>query len=93
MPSLVLYMIYFPPHLKYTEVDVDLHNNRPPRRVKVSVKSDAWRLSIILSWAVLIHMYAPSILPLITRNTVIDPARAQIGHHFRVVFASCYQPR
>ncbi|KAH9917998.1 uncharacterized protein B0H18DRAFT_1032697 [Fomitopsis serialis] len=53
---LVLYMIYYPPHLKFTEVDVDLHDNRPPQHVKTSVKTDAWRLSITLSWVVFIHI-------------------------------------
>ncbi|TFY54462.1 hypothetical protein EVJ58_g8851 [Rhodofomes roseus] len=53
---LVLYMIYYPPHLKYSEVDVDLHDNRPPQHVKTSVKTDAWRLSITLSWVVFLHI-------------------------------------
>lgn len=52
---MVLYMIYYPAHLKYASVDVDLHDNRPPHHVKTAVKSDEWRLSIILSWIVLLY--------------------------------------
>ncbi|KAI0923039.1 hypothetical protein AcV5_009867 [Taiwanofungus camphoratus] len=58
---LVLYMIYFPPHLKYAAVALDVdtgadtHDSRPPR-AKASIKSDAWRLSIILSWVVFLHI-------------------------------------
>jgi len=53
---LVLYIIYFPPHLKYVTLDLDGHDSRPPERVKTNLKSDNWRLSIILSWAVFIHL-------------------------------------
>ncbi|PCH37598.1 hypothetical protein WOLCODRAFT_110170 [Wolfiporia cocos MD-104 SS10] len=53
---LVLYMVYYPLHLQYSEIDVDLHDSRGPQRIKTSVKSDAWRLSITLSWVVFIHI-------------------------------------
>ena len=53
--SMVLYMIYYPPHLKYAEVDVDLHNHQPLLHVKTGVKRDEWRLSITLSWVVLLY--------------------------------------
>ena len=58
-PSLVLYIIYYPPHLKYVSVSLDdsINNGVAPRTVKTSVKSDNWRLSIILSWVVFIHLY------------------------------------
>ena len=57
--SLVLYIIYYPPHLKYVSVSLDdsINNGVAPRTVKTSVKSDNWRLSIILSWVVFIHLY------------------------------------
>ena len=54
---LVLYMIYYPPHKKYATVDLDSHDNRPPQHVKTGVKSDEWRLSIILAWVVLLYTY------------------------------------
>ena len=66
-------MIYFPPHLKYTEVAVDMHDNRPPQHVKVPVKSEAWRLSIILSWVVFVHMYVPLILQSVTVQPLTQP--------------------
>ncbi|OBZ66346.1 Uncharacterized protein C4C5.03 [Grifola frondosa] len=53
---LVLYMLYYPSHLKYTGLDVDLHDNRPPHHMKTPVRSEGWRLSIILSWVVFIHI-------------------------------------
>ncbi|KAI0640454.1 hypothetical protein C8Q79DRAFT_996167 [Trametes meyenii] len=53
---LVLYMIYYPPHLKYVELDVDMPNNLPPRHVKTLVKREGWKLSITLSWVVFLHI-------------------------------------
>jgi hypothetical protein len=53
----MLYMIYFPQHLKYTEIVVDDENSGVQRNVRVkSVKSDIWRLSIIVSWVLVIHL-------------------------------------
>jgi len=53
---LVLYMIYYPPHLKYAVASIDTHDMRGIQHVKTNVKTDNWRLSITLSWAVAIHM-------------------------------------
>jgi len=53
---LVLYMLYYPQHRKYVELDVDAHDSRPPQHVKTSIRSDEWRLSITLSWVVFIHI-------------------------------------
>ncbi|TBU22816.1 hypothetical protein BD311DRAFT_704950 [Dichomitus squalens] len=53
---LVLYMIYYPPHLKYVELDVDLPNDLPPQHMKTPVKREGWKLSITLTWAVCIHI-------------------------------------
>lgn len=50
-------MIYYPPHLKYAETDIDTHDTRPPIYVKMPIKTDEWRLSITLSWVVVVHMY------------------------------------
>ncbi|KAG6887193.1 hypothetical protein C0995_000513 [Termitomyces sp. Mi166 len=52
---LILYMIYYPPHLKYI-YPVDAHDTRLPTHVKTPVKSPEWRFSIILAWVVAIHM-------------------------------------
>lgn len=53
----VLYMIYFPQHLKYAEVTIDDENSgmRVPIKVK-NVKSETWSLSIFVAWAVFIHL-------------------------------------
>ncbi|RPD55473.1 hypothetical protein L226DRAFT_538715 [Lentinus tigrinus ALCF2SS1-7] len=52
---LVLYMIYYPPELKYVEVDVDLPNE-PPQHIKTPVKREQWKLSITLSWVIFWHI-------------------------------------
>lgn len=49
-------MIYYPAHLKFTEVEVDLHDSRPPHHIKTPAKSDEWRLAVTLSWVVFIHV-------------------------------------
>ncbi|KAF8497451.1 hypothetical protein F5888DRAFT_1698061 [Russula emetica] len=53
---LVLYILYFPPHLKYVTLDIEGDELRPSERVKTNLKSDSWRLSITLSWIVIIHL-------------------------------------
>lgn len=53
---MVLYMVYYPPHLKYVTADIPTYDQRGIQHVKTNVKSDHWRLSIILSWVVAIHM-------------------------------------
>ena len=54
--SLLLYIVYFPPHLKYVTLDIEGDDLRPSERVKTNLKSDSWRLSIVLSWIVIIHL-------------------------------------
>lgn len=66
---LVLYMIYYPPHLKYrystlgniTDEDVayDTHDTRPllsGTSKPVVTKSPDWWLSIVISWVVAAHL-------------------------------------
>ncbi|KAI0357937.1 hypothetical protein OH77DRAFT_1475815 [Trametes cingulata] len=53
---LVLFVIYYPPHLKYVELDVPLPNDLPPQHIKTPVKREGWKLSIVLSWVVFIHI-------------------------------------
>ncbi|PBK76096.1 hypothetical protein ARMSODRAFT_950480 [Armillaria solidipes] len=53
---MVLYMIYYPPHLKYSEIDVDAHDSRPiHRRVKTPTFTPEWSQSIFLSWITVAH--------------------------------------
>jgi hypothetical protein len=54
--SLVLYMIYYPSRLKYVDIDIPAHDSLPPQHVKTKLRSDEWRLSVIVSWAVAIHL-------------------------------------
>jgi len=54
---LVLYMMYYPQHLKYAEVTVDDENSGVRVPIKANnVKSANWSLSIFVSWAVFIHL-------------------------------------
>ena len=55
--SFVLYMIYYPEHLKYVELDLERTHLLPPIHVKTPVKSDEWRISIIVSWIAAAHLY------------------------------------
>lgn len=57
--SLVLYMIYYPPHLKYAEVDIDAHDGQASHHVKTAIQSDDWRLSVTLASVVAIHLCVP----------------------------------
>ena len=72
-PSLVLYILYFPPHLKYVTLDIEGDELRPSERVKTNLKSDSWRLSIILSWIVFIHL-----------SVFISPMQSYAVTHSRV---------
>ena len=55
--SFVLYMIYYPEHLKYVELDLERTPLLPPIHVKIPVKSDEWRISIIVAWIAAAHLY------------------------------------
>ena len=55
--SFVLYMIYYPEHLKYVELDFERTPLLPRIYVKTPVKSDEWRISIIVSWIAAAHLY------------------------------------
>lgn len=66
--SLVLYMIYYPDHLKYAQLDDDEigeasiseRSHQHLQSKYTHIRSDDWRLSITLFWVVIIHMYASS---------------------------------
>ncbi|KIJ16273.1 hypothetical protein PAXINDRAFT_98767 [Paxillus involutus ATCC 200175] len=53
---LVLFMMYYPPDLKYVQLAIDTHDSRPVQHVRTKIKSSEWRLAVIISWAVLIHL-------------------------------------
>lgn len=68
---MVLYMLYYPPNLKYIQLDIDTHDARPIHHIRTKLKSSEWRLSVIVSWIVVLHLYVPphsilSFIPLIT---------------------------
>jgi hypothetical protein len=66
--SLVLYMIYYPPHLKYAQIEIDTHDSRPVQHYVTPIRSDDWRLSITLSSVVAIHLFVSPALILLLSN-------------------------
>ncbi|KAH9927539.1 hypothetical protein B0H21DRAFT_763138 [Amylocystis lapponica] len=74
---LVLYMIYYPPHLKFVEVELDMHDSRPPHHIKTPVMSDDWRLSIILSWVVFLHIVSITFVTFLLLGTNPSPDAPQ----------------
>ncbi|EEB91816.1 hypothetical protein MPER_09766 [Moniliophthora perniciosa FA553] len=53
----VLYMIYYPPHLKYKERHLDVHDSRPRIGIKIGKRTKEWRLSIALSGVAIAHFF------------------------------------
>jgi len=70
---LVLYMIYYPPHLKYAEVIITSNRSRP-QHVKTTIRSDDWRLSITLSSVVAIHFLLLLFVTLLLLGTTNPPS-------------------
>ncbi|KAI0694120.1 hypothetical protein BC835DRAFT_1415497 [Cytidiella melzeri] len=64
---LVLYMMYYPAHLKYATVAVG------DRIVKTEIKQDAWKLSLTLSWVVLISTVLFTFVTFLLLGTEISP--------------------
>ena len=53
----VLYMIYYPAHLRYVESGVEESELQPLLRTKTHVKSTEWALSILVAWITAIHLF------------------------------------
>ncbi|KIJ96989.1 hypothetical protein K443DRAFT_10240 [Laccaria amethystina LaAM-08-1] len=65
----VLYIIYYPPHLKYVQLSIDTHDSRPPTHFKTPVKSEEWKLSIALAWTTIAHLILVSFATLFLLST------------------------
>ncbi|KAH7910535.1 hypothetical protein BJ138DRAFT_1152644 [Hygrophoropsis aurantiaca] len=82
---LVLYLIYYPPQLKYVELDLDAHDSRPApqhRYVRTTARSSDWNLSIILSWVVAIHLAGiifTTFFLILTNPSYADPSTGTTG--------------
>lgn len=50
-------MLYYPPNLKYIQLDINTHDARRIHHVRTKLKSSEWRLSVIVSWLVFLHLY------------------------------------
>ncbi|KAF8128946.1 hypothetical protein EV363DRAFT_1220844 [Boletus edulis] len=66
---LVLYMLYYPPNLKYIQLGIDTHDARPIHHVRTKLQSSEWRLSVIVSWIVFLHL---AIITLTTFVLLVD---------------------
>jgi uncharacterized protein with PQ loop repeat len=53
---LVLYIIYYPPNLKYLTVEFSPVAGASPAYIQTNVRTDEWQLSVILAWVVFFHM-------------------------------------
>jgi len=53
---LVLYMIYYPPHLKYIIAEISPVPGASPAHIQTNVRTDEWQISVLLAWAVFFHM-------------------------------------
>jgi len=71
---LVLYMIYYPPHLKYAAIEIDTHDSRPVQHYVTPIRSDDWRLSITLSSVVAIHFFLLLFVTFLLLATTNSPA-------------------
>ncbi|THH03252.1 hypothetical protein EW145_g6401 [Phellinidium pouzarii] len=73
-----LFVIYYPPHRKFVLVSVDTHDTRGEDNVKTNVKTEHWRLSIVLTWATVIHMVLCTLITfyllLVVRDTPKGPS-------------------
>lgn len=54
--SFILYMKFYPEHLKYVEVDIEAPDT-PLIQVKTPIKSSEWRASVVCAWITLGHLY------------------------------------
>src|SRR5258706_7337755 len=64
--SFVLYLIYYPEHLKYVDIISHPTSYTDTTITTKHEKSAGWRLSVALGWATALHLYAlpysPSVL-------------------------------
>lgn len=82
---LVLYMVYYPQHLRHASTDVDVP--RPDGQtervhVKTLIRSDTWRLSVILSWVVFIHIVLEILITLFLLLTSHRAAQIELWATF-----------
>jgi len=83
---LVLYIIYFPQHLKYAELNLGPVDH--PIHVKTRVRSDPWRLAITLSWAVAIHIVLVIFVTFLLLLSHADPTSIQLWAAFLGITSS-----
>ncbi|KAF8574828.1 hypothetical protein K439DRAFT_812505 [Ramaria rubella] len=81
---LVLFLIYFPPHLKFINLPQQSTDPNwpllPPSRT--NVKSDDWRLAITLTWVVVIHVAFETFITLFLLIFHSPPQQIQIWATF-----------
>ncbi|KAJ4479154.1 hypothetical protein J3R30DRAFT_3403971 [Lentinula aciculospora] len=61
---LVLYIVYFPPHLKYVAANINYDESRPlllPSLKRWTKKTKSWEISIAVSWLAAAHLLMTSL--------------------------------
>jgi uncharacterized protein with PQ loop repeat len=53
---LILYVVYYPPHLKYVTVEFSPVAGASPAHIQTNLRTDEWQLSVIIAWVVFFHM-------------------------------------
>ncbi|KZW00380.1 hypothetical protein EXIGLDRAFT_738753 [Exidia glandulosa HHB12029] len=86
---LVLYMIYFPEHLKYSEVDISTRADAPPMHLQTTVKTDEWRLAITLSWVVAFHIVLIIFVTFLLIGTNASRRTLELWTGFLGMFSAC----
>ncbi|KAF9235515.1 hypothetical protein BU15DRAFT_89558 [Melanogaster broomeanus] len=81
---LVLYMMYYPPDLKHVHLEIDTHDSRPMHHVRTKLKSSEWRLSVIVSWVVLIHLSLLTFVTFILLQTSSPSPDPSIPHSSQI---------
>jgi hypothetical protein len=77
-------MLYYPPNLKYIQLDIDTHDARPIYHVRTKLKSSEWRLSVIVSWIVFLHLYVP-----VYPCSILVRSRTPTPHRAIVIVTTC----
>ncbi|KAG6813647.1 hypothetical protein H0H92_008884 [Tricholoma furcatifolium] len=74
----VLYMMYYPPHLKYTAIPAPVNSGDLTKPRSSRDRSPEWRLSILLAWFVVIHMVFSTLTTFALLFTVPIPSSPSI---------------
>ena len=76
----MLYILYYPEHLKYTTIDLDQAEGGPTQHIKTGVKQDEWGLSVTLAWVVFLYTYVVVITSCTAKMSLTDIPWKSFNH-------------